>query len=174
MGTLNFPTVAGVDALTLIETDTWLDGIRYPGLESIKWSTTVDGAEMVYGSSQTALAETTGVIKCTAEMELNFISYKKLISRLPSPYMNARFSIVINIRAPQAGLSTLIIPSARIVDESGSIERGKNLVVPVKLSVIGKITIDGLLAGSGVATTSSSFSGGSVTGSVGAAFGLSA
>lgn len=175
MGTLNFPAVADNDAITLVESTITIDGIRYIGIETFKWSTTIDGAEPVYGSSQSSLAETTGVIKCSCEMEINYLQYAKLTSRLPQPYMNSRFNIVINIRAPQAGLSTLIVPSARIIDESGSIERGKNLVVPVKMSVVGQITRDGKLAGMGIATSVSSFSGaGAVTGSVGASFGLSA
>lgn len=177
MATPNYPTMADGDALTIIEATFSIDGVSYPGLETLKWTNAIEGNELVYGSQFAPYAETTGTYKGSVEWELNYFQYRKLIQRLGNPYMTKRFNVVVNLRGPRTGLSTLVIPKCRIVEDSGAIERGKNVVIPAKMTVLGVIEMDGAMAAPGIARASSNFSSAlSISGSVGgiaASFGIS-
>lgn len=173
MATLNYGTVADTDCVTIGEATFTIDGQVYTGIESLKWTNGLKGNEPFYGASRVPLAETSGTYEPSCEFSINLFQFRRLIRRLGANYQDVRFNIVVNLRGIKSGLATLRIPLARIIEDTGSIET-KNLMIPVKCSVLGLITLDGQAAVPGVAVAASSFGGsGVVTGAVGASGGIS-
>lgn len=155
-----FPQTTGF-AYTLESAHIDLNGRHFVGVQSIKWQETMDGAEQVPGAAGIFIAETRGTYKATCEFEILWSEYVALVQGLGSGYMEKRFNIGAQVQDTGLGLSSLFIPSCRIIDKGGSLERNKASVKSVKCSVMGIITLDGISA---ISQGALSF-GGSVGGS---------
>lgn len=139
---MNFPQTNGF-AYTLASAHIDLNGRRYVGINTIKWQHAMEGAEMVPGASLVSIAETPGMYKATCEFEILWTEYVALVRGLGSGYMMRRFNIGAQVMDNGAGLSSLFIPSARIISVDGGLE-SKAATKNVKCSVMGVITIDGI------------------------------
>ena len=129
-----------------------MDGARYIGVQSIKWTQAMEGAEMVPGAANVPIAETEGTYKATAEIELLWSEYVSFMARRRGK--TTRFNIGAQVQDVGLGLSSLIIPKCRIIGADGSLEANKAAVWPLKLSVMGVITLGGVPAMQGFAATS--------------------
>lgn len=155
MATLKNTNVTSIEAATLVDATTKLDGKLYKGVDAIKWDLSMEGAEEYYGSSELPLGETRGSLKTTLEFEMELGEFELFTSRLGGAFMEKRWNFQTNIQRPGGRLITLAIGKCRIIGASSSLERGKPNTVAVKCSVTGDTTLNGKKATLGSGSASS-------------------
>ncbi|MFO0588836.1 MAG: hypothetical protein U0441_14900 [Polyangiaceae bacterium] len=170
---LQYPQTTGF-AYTLASAQIDVGGRRIVGIRKVDWSESMDGSEKIYGASKLPIAETEGLYAAECGFEILHSEFDALIAALGPGYMQVRFNLGAQLMDTGRGLSSLFIPSCRIINSSGTLD-DKATYTAVKCSVLGQITRNGISAIASGALTLGSTIGGSATvvSQVGATLGFS-